>query len=80
MSLGCGEEVRRTWRKIEGQATAAAVWVGEEMSDVLAAQVQGIGAPSEETSVSGATRGRIVAALQTLQSKVLAKDLKSARV
>ena len=83
LASGCseGEEVRRTWRRIQEQATAAAAWVGEEeVPEILAAHVEGIGTPCEEASVYGATRGRVVTALENLQSKVMSKALQAARV
>ena len=71
LDSGCreGRELKRVWIKINVQAQGAAHWVQEEVPQVLATPLRGLG----EGSVTGATRGNIMAAQEELQAKVPSK-------
>ena len=68
--------MRRVWERLQGEATAAATWLGEEVPGVLAVPVEGIGGGS----VTGETRGHLVTALENLCSKVLGRVLEEVRL
>ena len=77
LSSGCreGEEVRRVWSTLQGEARASADFLGEEVPSILASPVEGIG----DGSTSGETRGKVVTAMEHLRSKVLSKVLTGVR-
>ena len=77
LNSGCsdGDEMRRVWSRLQGEARASAAWLGEEVPAILDTVVQGIG----DGSVTGETRGKIVTALENQRSKVLTKALLEVR-
>ena len=83
LESGCsqGGELRRLWGRVQQEAQGAATWLGIQVPEVLATSVEGIGLPCacEESSVPGAIRGRVVAALENLRTKVLSKTLSLVR-
>ena len=74
LNSGCseGQEVRRIWTKIQGEAQSSADWLGDDIPEVIATPIKGIGGES----VSGETRGRIVEAVEKTRAKILTKALK----
>ena len=73
LQSGCleGQEMRRVWTRLVGQASEAAVWVGREVEEVFTGSLEGVG----EGSVCGGTRGKIVGALERTKSLVLSRSL-----
>ena len=60
LTSGCrdGEEVRRVWSSVQGEARASADFLGEEMPSPLSSTVEGIG----DGSTTGETRAKVVPA------------------
>ena len=67
--------MRQAWQQITVEGQQAASLLGEELPQFLATPLSGLG----EGSVSGATRGRIVEAIENLRAMVLAKTLQDVR-
>ena len=63
------------WESIQGEARVAADYLGRDMEGVLTSRVEGLG----EDSVTGATRGRIVEAVETTRALLLSKVLEEVR-
>ena len=64
-----GEEVRRVWEEVSLEATQGAAWLEEEIDGVLASQVEDFG----DGCTSGASRKKIVEAIEQQRSKILNK-------
>ena len=65
----------RVWEDLQREARVAHDWLGLELAGVLASPVEGFG----DGSVSGATRGKIVEALEDTRARLLAKALADVR-
>ena len=77
LESGCREglELRRVWERISAEARQCANFLGEEVPELLRVEIQGLG----DGSVSGATRGRIVQAVEDQRVKVLGRLLDQVR-
>ena len=73
LASGCreGVELTRAWNILTKEAQEAANWLGEDVEHVFTVPLAGIG----EGSVTGNTRGRIVAAREKSRALLLAKAL-----
>ena len=74
-----GQELQAAWDRIQEETRRAADWLGVELPSAVAISVEGVGADSGSGSVTGATRGRVVDAIESLRSKVLEKALSEVR-
>ena len=74
LTSGCrdGNEIKRIWEKLQSEARASADWLGEDVPQVLATPVEGIG----DVSISGVIRSLIMAARENTRAKALGKALK----
>ena len=77
LDSGCreGRELRRSWLTMMTEAEQCATYLGEEVPEVMRQRLIGLG----DGSVSGATRGRIVQAVEEQRAKVLSKALEEVR-
>ena len=77
LASGCreGQELKAVWDYLQLQARVGAAWLGEETPEVLASPVEGVGGDS----VCGATRGKVITALEDLHAKLLSKSLELVR-
>ena len=73
LESGCQEglELRRVWDRLGLEARDAAAWLGEEMEEIFATGVEGVGAGS----VTGATRGLLVEAQERIRFRLLTEAL-----
>ena len=67
-----GEELRRVWDLLKPEEEQAAVWLGEEVQENLAAQVESVGG----TSCDGSTRGKVSEERDKTWAKLIVKALK----
>ena len=77
LDSGCAEgtELRRVWGRLFREAQLTAAWLGEEVPPVLATPLLGLG----DGSVTGATRGKVITAVENLRAKALDKALQEVR-
>ena len=77
LESGCPEgiELAHAWDKLQSEARSAANWLDIEIPDIFSTNSEGIG----HGSVTGATRGKVVSALEVLRANVLGKALDEVR-
>ena len=77
MDSGCNDsrEMRRVWMKLVLQARRAARWLDQDIAEPFGTALPNLG----DGSVTGATRSKIVVAMENMQVKVLEKALSQVR-